>query len=59
VNLGGVSPHAVMSVWGGVALCVMSVFLPLWLVYPMKGSSMSISISLGLYRWFAIPWECF
>jgi hypothetical protein len=30
-----------------------------WLVYPMKGSSVSISISLGLYGWFAIPWECF
>jgi hypothetical protein len=43
---------------GGLALCAMSVFLPFWLVYPIKGSIVSTSM-LFEPRWISIPWEYF
>jgi hypothetical protein len=43
---------------GGLALCVISVLFPLWLVCPMKGSMVSTSMLLEL-EWILIPWEYF
>jgi hypothetical protein len=43
---------------GGLALCAMSVFLPFWLVYPIKESIVSTSM-LFEPGWISIPWEYF
>jgi hypothetical protein len=43
---------------GGLALCVISVFLPFWLVYPINGSLVSTSM-LFEPGWISIPWEYF
>jgi hypothetical protein len=44
---------------GGLALCAISVLLPFWLVYPMNGSIVSISMLIELFGWISIPWENF
>jgi hypothetical protein len=60
VGIGSVG-QAVLHVCGrgGLALCAMSVLLPFWLVYPMKGSIVSISMLLSSLGGFSILWESF
>jgi hypothetical protein len=45
---------------GGLALCAMSVFLPFWLVYPIKGSIVSTSMLLspGGFQYHGNIFDC-